>query len=111
MQDARLALLERGGHSAVPNAKAWVRRTARNLAAKAYRERLLELGAWYELNGVVYEPLVDYRADKAASQRAYYARVGRPSRAGEFLTPEQRERRRSSWRRSKARAYAAKRAS
>jgi Tfp pilus assembly protein PilF len=42
MQDARLALLERGGPVSVPNVDAWLTKTARRLQAQQWVKKLYE---------------------------------------------------------------------
>lgn len=94
LQSARLALIEKGGPSTVPHERAWLRRVAASLASTAYRQSLIEMGAWYELNGLTYQPLLDYRAAKAEWQREYYKRRGRPSRVGKRTATQRASERR-----------------
>lgn len=103
MQDARLALLERGG--SVPNPDAWVRKVARALDAKAARRRLLEAGAWFEREGMSYPPLTRMRQANAEAERRRVGSTG--PKLPRYVTDTARQAaRRKSWRESKQRARA-----
>ncbi len=99
LQDAWVALLERGGPSTVTTPAAWLATTARYMRIHGVRAELRELAAWCEKEGYLN---CEWYEEHVA--RLHARRVANPKYPRAKTEAERIERRRATWRESKRRA-------